>query len=67
MYTNILFTIKLIFKTNKYNLLTKGKNNKYFFYKYKQNKINKMDNYFTAITLLGLRDSNLPPFKYKTN
>ena len=31
MYTNILFTIKLIFKTNKYNLLTKGKNNKYFF------------------------------------
>ena len=24
-----------------------------------------MDHYFTAITLLGLRDQNLPPFKYK--
>ena len=24
-----------------------------------------MDNYFTAITLLGLRDQNLPPFKYE--
>jgi len=22
-----------------------------------------MDSYFTAITLLGLRDQNLPPFK----
>jgi hypothetical protein len=23
-----------------------------------------MDSYYTAMTLLGLRDQNLPPFKY---